>query len=333
MAEALEDGASWPGAVAVSGGADSTALMVLLAEWARESGRQPPVVLTVDHGLVRDSARTAEKVFAQAGALSLEAHVLHWRGRKPSSDIEGAARTARYRLMGNWCNDGRLGALYVAHSREDQAETFLLRLARGSGVDGLAAMANVSPFPLAGFGNLGVVRPLLTVPRAGLRAYLAGRKIDWHEDPMNLDPRFARARLRAMWPALEQAGLSSDRIVTAARHLARARNALDHNVVALLDTTSRIDREVVLLDGPALAAAPREIGLRALSRLLMQVSAREYRPRFERLESLFDAVCTDSLEGGRTLHGCVVRPAPRKHQCFGATTILITLEPHRSSRC
>ncbi len=333
MDSALGCGASWPGAVAVSGGADSTALMVLVAEWARNCGHTAPAILIVDHGLARNSACIADKVAARVRSLGLEPHVLAWQGRKPTSDIEGAARAARYRLMGEWCATRDVRALYVAHTRDDQAETFLLRLARGSGVDGLAAMAQVSSFPLSGFDGIRVVRPLLTVPRARLRALLAARDLDWHEDEMNSDPRFGRSRLRAAWPALEAAGLSTERIVAAAGHLARARAALDHNVVALLAGASRSDGEQVLLDGGALAGAPREIGLRALARVVMQVSARSYRPRFERLESLFGAICAGKLGGGRTLHGCVVKPAPKRRQCFGPGTIAVGPEPGLASRC
>jgi len=143
---------------------------------------------------------------------------------------------------------------------------------------------------------------------------------------MNSDPRFARVRLRAAWPSLVEAGLSVERIVAAATHLARARAALDHNVVALLREASHVTREHILLDGAALADAPREIGLRALVHVLMEVSKREYRPRFERLESLFDAICLGSFGGGRTLHGCVVKPAPKRYQCFGPDTLMIALE-------
>ena len=320
---------SWPGAVAVSGGGDSTALMLLAAEWARESGCAKPVVVTVDHGLAPGSNRVAEEVVAKAKRLELDADVLVWRGRKPVSDIENAARAARYRLMGSWCRRHGIGALYVAHTLEDQAETFLLRLARGSGVDGLAAMRKVAPFPLRGFEDLRVVRPLLDVPRGRLRALLANRGIGWHDDEMNSDSRFARVRLRAAWPALEVAGLSAGRIADAANHLARARAALDHSTEMLLAAVSRFEDDHVLVDGAALAAAPREIGLRALARMLMQVSARDYRSRFERLEGLYDAICSDALAGGRTLLGCTVKPAPKRRQSFGPRTLLIGPEPRR----
>lgn len=322
-------GASWPGAVAVSGGADSIALMVLLADWARAGGRQPPQVLTVDHGLNSGSADVANDVLDQARALGLPARALCWRGNKPFSDIESAAREARYRLLGQECARLGLATLYVAHILEDQAETFLVRLARGSGVDGLSAMTAVAPFPQPGFGSLRVVRPLLTVHRSRLRTTLLSRGMSWQEDPMNADPRFARVRLRTLWPDLERAGISARRIADAARHLARARVALEEAVAAALREASRIRNGAVLLDGARLAATPDEIALRILAAVLMQVSGQAYRPRFERLERLLGAIRTGRLGKGRTLHGCCIRPAGRTEQCFGPQTLSVGPELRR----
>lgn len=137
--------APWPGAVAVSGGGDSLALMLLLADWAKAGRLAPPPVLIVDHGLRQGSARDARKAARWARAAGLKAHVLSWKGKKPAADIEAAAREARYRLMGECCARNGIGALYVAHALEDQAETFLLRLARGSGLDGFAPCARLRP--------------------------------------------------------------------------------------------------------------------------------------------------------------------------------------------
>lgn len=329
LQEVFDAGASWPGAVAVSGGGDSTALMVLIGEWARAAGRELPLVLTVDHGLRPDSSRHTAAVVAQARAARLEAEVLKWRGRKPVSDIESAARTARYRLMGGWCRNRGIGCLYVAHSLEDQAETFLLRLARGSGVDGLSAMSAVAAWPLPGFEGLRLARPLLGVPRARLRATLVERKMSWQEDAMNADPRFARARLRAVWPDLERVGLSAKRIADAARHLARARSALEAEVEALLAEASRREGQTFLLDGARLAAVPEEIGLRALACVLMLVSGHAYRPRMERLERLMSAIRGGALRKGRTLHGCCIRSAGGREHCFGAQTLRVAPEPQR----
>jgi tRNA(Ile)-lysidine synthase len=331
MQAVLEQGGEWPGAVAVSGGADSLALLLLLADWAAGRGLSPPVALTVDHGLQLQSGRQAENVARRVARRGLSAHVLRWRGRKPVADIESAAREARYRLMGDWCRKNGVRCLYVAHSLDDQAETFLLRLVRGSGVDGLAAMADVAPFPSPNSESLRVVRPLLSMSRAKLRAFLSGSGESWLEDPMNSDMRFARVRLRAAWPALRDLGFTAERIAAAARHLGRARAALDADTVALLAHASRMQSAFMLLDAKAICGAPEEIGLRALASALTQVSGQHYRPRFERLERLLGAIRAGTLGRGKTLHGCCIGEAPSRDAIFGSQTLRIVRETGRRS--
>jgi tRNA(Ile)-lysidine synthase len=318
----------WPGAVAVSGGGDSVALMRLLADWARARKLDAPKILTVDHGLAAGSKTRANDVKAQAKTLNLACEILSWKGRKPKSDIEANARAARYRLMGEWCRVHGIRYLYVAHSQDDQAETFLLRLARGSGLDGLSAMRRVAPFPLEGFAGLSLVRPLLEMSRDDLRSFLKSRRIAWHDDPMNADLRFARVRFRALRPVLEEAGLTGARLAGAARHLARAREALERETATLLGTSTRKDGARILIDGKALAAAPRELGLRALAHLLNEVGGQIYRPRFDRLEALFDSLSNAGFRA-RTLHGCRLGRAPRRLAVFGSATLLLEKEAGR----
>jgi tRNA(Ile)-lysidine synthase len=319
----------WPGAVAVSGGGDSLALMHLLADWARAQNRPPPLVLSVDHGLRPQSGEEAKAVARWARAAGLKAEILRIKGRKPRTGIEAWAREARYRLMGESLLRHRLPVLYLAHHQEDQAETFLLRLARGSGLDGLGAMQPLSPFPLAGFDGLALARPLLNVSREALRLDLKNRKQEWLEDPMNAQARFARSRIRALWPSLAAAGLSPSRIALAAAHLARAREALELATAAVLARACRLEKDVLLLDPEALTAAPREIGLRALAALLKTVSGEAYRPRFESLERLFDRL---GMGESATLHGCHIAPAARAHRAFGPKTLVIAKESSRQRR-
>jgi tRNA(Ile)-lysidine synthase len=192
-------------------------------------------------------------------------------------------------------------------------------------------MRALAPFPLKGFADLTLARPLLSIGRSDLRAYLKKRRQSWLEDPMNSEARFARSRIRALLPVLEAAGLSPSRIAGAAQHLARARAALELATEAVLARVARPDGNRVLLDRKALAAAPREMGLRALAALLMAVSGEPYRPRFEALERLFDKVTSADLAGGATLHGCKLYPAPRAAQLFGAETIVLTKESSRKA--
>ncbi|MEI9994959.1 MAG: tRNA lysidine(34) synthetase TilS [Rhizomicrobium sp.] len=326
----LAGGAPWPAAVAVSGGGDSIALMHLLAGWAKAARQAPPAVVTVDHGLQQGSAATARAVARWAKQAGLESKVLRWRGPPPASGIEAAAREARYRLMGEWLRGRKLSALYVGHTGDDQAETFLLRLMRGSGLDGLSAMRPVAAWPVPGFAELAVVRPLLGLERGAVRDHLAVRKHAWIEDPMNGEDRFARVRVRKLLPALEDAGLSRARIAAAAGHLARAREALESVTAAVLSRAVRLRDAALHVDIAALTAAPREVGLRALAQLLMLVSGQAYRPRFERLERLFDRLKDGKLGGGATLHGCRLFMAPAGRGAFGAGTLAIVRESGRS---
>ena len=295
-----------------------------------------PVVLTVDHGLRKTSAKDARQVLAWAKKLGLTAHVLRWRSAKPSRNIEAAAREARYRLMGAWLAKQKVTTLFVGHTRDDQAETFLLRLARGSGLDGLSAMQASAPWPVAGFESLTLRRPLLDFDRAELRAHLTALKQPWLDDPMNEDPAFDRVKMRRARAALEDAGLSSQRIAAAAAHLARARAALDVMTDAVLARVSRkLQGRAVdggfALDPAALAAAPREVGLRALARLLQAASGQAYRPRFESLERLFDRLAAGTLGGGVTLHGCHIAPVRRRDGDFRPGTLLVTRESPRKN--
>jgi tRNA(Ile)-lysidine synthase len=323
-------GAAWPGAVAVSGGGDSVALMLLLAAYAKHAKLPPPVILTVDHGLRPDSAKDAKAVLKMAADAGLKAHVLTWKAAAPKSDIEAEARAARYRLMGEWLVAHKVTALYVAHTMEDQAETFLLRLARGSGLDGLSAMRVTAPYPMQGFTGLMLVRPLLDMARMPLRDFLRAKKQTWIEDPMNGDPRFARSKLRAAWPQLEGLGLTAQRVSDAAEHLGRAREALDDMNAALLSRAARFEEDGALLDSVRLKMAPREVGLRALASVLSRVSGEAYRPRFGRLERLYDSIRDGSLGGGATLHGCIVAPAARAALAFGTGTLRVTREVGRT---
>ncbi len=285
-------------AVGVSGGADSLALTLLLSDWLAERGGSL-LALTVDHGLRSGSAREAAEVGTLMRRLGIAQETLRWRGEKPAASRQAAAREARYALMTRACEKRGILHLALAHHQEDQAETFLLRLGRGSGLDGLAAMA-----PLAETAGLRLLRPLLTVPKAKLEQSLRQRHITWAEDPSNEDGAYARVRLRRLLPDLAREGLTAGRVGTASRHLGRARAALETDVAALLARAARPHPAGFVSLSPAiLAAAPGEVSLRALARCLMIVGGGAYTPRLDRLERLHGQLDA-GLQRGVTLGGC-----------------------------
>jgi tRNA(Ile)-lysidine synthase len=163
-----------------------------------------------------------------------------------------------------------------------------------------------------GFAGLALARPLLSFGRQELRDYLTASDQPWLDDPMNEDLGFDRVKIRKARAVLAEAGLSTARIAAAASHLARAREALETVTAAVLVRAMRRMEEGVLLESAVLAAAPREVGLRALAAVLMGVGGQAYRPRFESLERLYDRMARGGFRGGATLHGCHLSPAPAK---------------------
>ncbi|MGE4562142.1 MAG: tRNA lysidine(34) synthetase TilS, partial [Rhodospirillales bacterium] len=168
-------------AVAVSGGGDSLALALLVERWCRGRGGRVSALI-VNHGLRPEAKEEAACVGGWIEARGIAHWILVWDGPKPISGLQAAARAARYDLMSAWCRTHGVLHLLVGHTREDQAETFLMRLEKGSGPDGLAAMSWVRALPFCR-----LVRPLLELTRAALRATLAAFGQAWIEDPSNND--------------------------------------------------------------------------------------------------------------------------------------------------
>ena len=258
--------------LAVSGGPDSTALLWLAAKW-RSGLKRPPRLLavTVDHRLRRESRNEALDVARLARALDVEHRTLRWTGPKPKSGLPAAAREARYRLLADAAR--KIGAAHVltAHTRDDQAETVMMRLARGSGLSGLAAMARETARE-APRGAVTIVRPLLDVPKAQLIATLRKAKIDYADDPTNRDPSFTRTRFRELMPQLMREGIDSRNLARLAQRLARANTALESIVSVMEHSIGRISEQgLIEIDARAFATLPDEIALRLLGRAVAAV--------------------------------------------------------------
>jgi tRNA(Ile)-lysidine synthase len=297
-------------AVAVSGGADSLALTLLAHEWARpRKGRV--LALTVDHALRRASRAEARTVARWMKRCGIVHQILAWRGAKPKTGVQEAARAARYRLLGDACR--REGALHLllAHTGDDQAETVLLRLAAGSGPHGLAGMA-----PVQDGADYRIVRPLLGVARARLRAALEAREQGWIEDPSNRDERFARIGVRRMLAA-DGAADRPAQLADAASELGRFRAGQERAIADALARAIRLHPEgYAELDAGALAAASPEIGWRALGALLATIGGLPYAPHGEPLRRLHADLCAGRIGKGRTLARCRLIPG-------GATCLVV----------
>jgi tRNA(Ile)-lysidine synthase len=282
--------------LAVSGGPDSMALLHLAAQW-RKARRRGPVLIavTVDHGLRRDSPAEARDVKRVAQSLGVAHVTKRWRGDKPATGLPAAARAARYALLVDAARAAQATHILTAHTQDDQAETVLMRLLRGSGVTGLAGMAETTPL-----GSVVLARPFLVLPKARLIATLARAHLRYASDPTNADPTYLRPRLRALLPSLAAEGLDARGLSRLAARMARADIALE----AATDAADSGDG----FDALAFGRLPLEIRIRLLQRAIAR-NGQEGAAGLAQVEALAQAIAAASATGERmrrTLAGALI---------------------------
>lgn len=291
--------------LAVSGGPDSLALLHLMARWRAALSNPPRVlVLTVDHGLRPQAADEARFAGQQAAGLGLAHETLRWSGDKPATGLANAARDARYRLMTERLAREAvdLCALVTAHTEDDQAETVLMRLARGSGIEGLAGMVRERKLP--GDTAVMLVRPLLSIGKARLEATLTALGTGWVTDPTNSDPAYERARLRHLQGLREQAGLANAALALSASRLARANAALEAATVRLEAGSVRHYPAIkAVVDRRDFETADDELRNRLLARLIRRYGGDHPSARLSEIERLAGLLASPAATAA-TLGGC-----------------------------
>ncbi|KQX40452.1 hypothetical protein ASD04_07465 [Devosia sp. Root436] len=290
--------------LAVSGGADSLALMVLAQRWAAGLADAPRLfVYSVDHGLRTEAAGEVAMVLQAAERLGLAARGLAWTGSKPATGVQEAARMARYRLMGAAMQADGASVLLTAHHRQDQAETVLMRMAHGSGIEGLKGMT-----AMAEIEGVRVHRPLLDVDPAALRAVVDGAGLTPAQDPSNADPHYERVRWRQAMPDLAALGLDAGALALFAGRMAEA----DAAIAQMADGCFT---EIVRLDGfgaarielmPFIGLSPA-ISTRLLGRVLNIVGGRQKPRALGQVERLRQTIAAAGLAKAATVLGCVIR--------------------------
>jgi tRNA(Ile)-lysidine synthase len=329
--------------LAVSGGPDSTALLHLMARWRGTRATPHLIAVTVDHGLRPEAKHEAAAVKLLSGKLGVEHMTMRWTGEKPSTGIQEAARVARYRLLVKAARRAGAGCVVTAHTLDDQAETVLFRMARGSGLAGLCGMARSVRIDELAAGarqparngeaagrsrHVMLVRPLLDMPKARLIATLQEAGIDYADDPSNADPRFTRARLRKLMPALAEEGLTSQCLFRLARRVRRSEAAHD----AVVDWAARRiglggGTRQVMVNSADWRALPEEIALRLLGRAIGAIGT-EGPVEFGKLEALNEALDAALAAGvqrfRRTLAGAMVS--------LRGDSIVVDQAPARRSR-
>lgn len=299
MMHCLADDAPGRIGVALSGGSDSTALLVLLHDWAVARGITLAAA-TVDHGLRPEAAAEARLAAEVCAGLGVPHQILRWTGWQGQGNLQAAAREARFGLLADWGRAIGLGAIALGHTLDDQAETLLMRLVRGSGVDGLSGMA-----PRSRMAGAIWLRPLLGLRRFDLRQILMARGLGWCDDPTNDDPGYDRVRIRKVMVAL---GLEPEGLAATAQRLQSARQVLEQTTEQAARGLAEVDPagDIVLKTGE-LWALPAETSNRLLGHTLAWVSSAPYRPRYAALVRLAGQL-RDGHHGA--LSGCLIRTKP-----------------------
>lgn len=283
--------------VGVSGGSDSLGLLAVLASWAQKGGPDLRAV-TVDHGIRPESADEAAHVARICERLGVRHDVLVWEGWDGAGNLPDQARRARYRLMTQWALREGVPQVAIAHTLNDQAETFLMRLSREAGVDGLAAMTQSWVQDGVHFR-----RPALGLSRGELQRVLTAKGIAWVDDPTNTDMAFERARVRKVLETLEGLGLSARSLSNVANHMSELRETVYWYVFLAAQDCVRFQSGDVLLDRGGFRTLQRDIARRLVQQVLRWLSGADYAPRGRSVDLLLEAI-----RGGTTmtLHGCLM---------------------------
>lgn len=283
--------------VAVSGGGDSVALLAVLAAYARAHDIELHVV-TVDHGIRPEAKQEISFVRDLCARWDLPHHVEYWTGWNEQGNFQATARDARYALMSDWAHANNISHIALGHTADDQAETFVMRLARGAGVDGLSAMA-----PRGISRGITWIRPFLQTKRASLRTYLRSEQLTWCEDPSNENRDYERIKVRDGLAVLSTLGVTIDGLVQVTQNMAKAREALNWQTFIAARDVVKLREGVVMMNKRQFQTQPEEIGRRLLVHSIQWITGSVYGPRGPTVSRTLKSVRAGQTA---TLDGCQV---------------------------
>ena len=296
--------------LAVSGGSDSLAMLYLCKEWA-ELNKVTLKCVTVDHQLRKEALMEAKTVAAHCSELGIKHDIVKWTHKDNfNGNLSDLARSARYRLINEWRKD--IKYVLIGHTQNDQIETFLMNLKRGSGIDGLKGMAAVSKRPEGYF----ILRPLLNTKRESLKQFLRVRNIEWLSDPSNSNEEFERIVQRKTWELLKSKGFSESRVELAAQHMQRAHHALNQMLPIHFNQIGKQELTDLFLQYDGFFSLADEFQVRLISAIVMWNVSSQYRPRFKAVLNVLKQIKskkTAVLGGTVFYHHCLLytSPSPR----------------------
>ncbi len=270
-------------AVAVSGGSDSMSLAILLFDFCQQHFINL-VAVVVNHNYRERSNQEAKKVIQKLNQLNIKNVLLHINPNLvPTSNIEQQLRQHRYDLLLDYCRQNNINFLATGHQLDDVAENFLIRLFRGSGLDGLSAMQNI-----ANYQNLILLRPLLDFTKQQLVEFLQEKNIEWFEDESNLDTKFLRNKIRSFLHSFTDYTPIILRINKTSQEINSINQKLNRKLLQYSQEILFWQEDYCLLKKSSLLDEKKDLLLKILALMLMEVGNKIYKPRKEKLQNYYE---------------------------------------------
>jgi tRNA(Ile)-lysidine synthase len=286
-------------AVAVSGGSDSMALCLLINEWAKQN-QCAVVALTVDHNLRKNSFEEAKTVQTWMENKNIEHHILTWEHGPINTGIQKKAREARYEILTNFCNQNNIQTICTAHHAADQLETFLMRLSKGSGLEGLSVMKECSTW-----NNVTIARPLLLVQPDILKQYLQAISQDYIKDPSNNNLKFERVQWRTFLKNMKEQGLLMEQFPQSLERLQSVNNFINETIEDVWDDVVSLSADCATLAIVPLLQLHECIATKIIARTLQHVSNKTYAAAYENMLDIFQQLQENRFKK-LSAGGCVI---------------------------
>ena len=289
-------------AVAISGGCDSVALTFALNDFCKEN-KIKIYALTIDHGVRKNSKIEAKKVGELLKKFNISHKILSIPKKEiPQKNIEANLREIRYKMLSDFCKENQIEFLFVGHHLGDIAENFLIRLFRGSGLDGLSPMQEISEI-----NGVKIIRPFLEISKDELKNYLIEKNISWFEDETNDDEKFLRNKIRKFLASFDDKNLLEKRIYNASKEISKTRDFFDEIMMGYeLEIIEQNADNLILINRCKLAEINPAISLKILAKILMKIADKKYKPRKEKLIRFYEYLIADGVIKKREFYGCIV---------------------------
>ena len=288
--------------IALSGGVDSIVLAIIAHKWAIKN-QAKIIAVTIDHGLRENSAQEALLVNKLMQKYQIEHEIIKWdRKQEINSNIEAKARKARYKLITEYAKRRKIETIMTAHHLDDQIENFFIRLSRGSGIDGLAAMAQFNKIEQ----NISLFRPFLTLKKAQLLAYATESQLTWFEDQTNQDRKYLRNNIRYILQQIAEPEILEQRIILATKHFSRAKDFLQKTTEQEYANMVQRQRNYHLINLDKFKKLHAEIALRILIKIFQERGGALYKPRFKKLEQLYQKIIANKINKSLSFSYCLL---------------------------